>query len=107
MNQRLNRDELVLCNVIIYMKGYYKRRREDMIELVKEVISKNIGVNRDSISDNADLIEELGIDSLDLVNIVSDLEEESGVEITDEMYLSLRTVQQIADCLDENQRLAI
>ena len=71
-----------------------------MIERVKEVIAKQLRIKPEDISDNASVIEDLGADSLDIVELLMTLEDEMGIIIPDDAALGLRTVKDIADYLE-------
>ncbi len=64
---------------------------------VKHVIASKLGVSEDKIKPESAFIGDLGADSLDLVELVMDLEEEFGVSIPDEDNDKLRTVQDAID----------
>ncbi len=55
-----------------------------MEDKVKEIISKQLGVNIEEVKDEASFVDDLGADSLDTVELVMAFEEEFGVEIPDE-----------------------
>ena len=59
---------------------------------VKEIISKELEVAIDKLAPEAKFIEDLGADSLDIVELVMALEEEFGLEIPDEDADKLKTV---------------
>lgn len=66
----------------------------DEIELkVKSVIAEKIGKSPNEIRDDATFIEDLGLDSLDLVDMIMKLEEEFGISIPDEDLDKIRTVK--------------
>ena len=66
-------------------------------ERVKEIIAKELEVSIDQVSPDAKLIEDLGADSLDTVELVMALEEEFETEIPDEEAEKITTVQQAVD----------
>lgn len=68
---------------------------------VKEIIVEQLGVNPDQVTAQASLIEDLGADSLDAVELVMVFEEEFGTEIPDEDAEKLQTVGDIIKYLDE------
>ena len=59
---------------------------------VKEIIVEQLGVNADQVTPDAKFIEDLGADSLDIVELVMALEEEFGIDIPDEDADKLKTV---------------
>ena len=58
---------------------------------VKEVIMDKLGVDEDKINIEASFVDDLGADSLDTVELIMQLEEEFGIEITDEEAEKLTT----------------
>jgi len=62
-------------------------------EKVKEVISNQLGVGLNEVVPEASFVDDLGADSLDLVELVMAMEEEFGIEIGDEDAERIRTVQ--------------
>ena len=59
---------------------------------VKDIIVEQLGVNADQVTPEAKFIEDLGADSLDIVELVMALEEEFGIDIPDEDADKLKTV---------------
>lgn len=59
---------------------------------VKEIIAKELEVEQKQLSPEARFIEDLGADSLDIVELVMELEEEFGLEIPDEDADKIKTV---------------
>ena len=66
--------------------------REEILEKVTEVIVDQLNVERDDVTEEASFIDELGADSLDLVELVMALEAEFGISIPDEDVESIKTV---------------
>jgi acyl carrier protein len=60
---------------------------------VKAIIAENLGVNADEIKITSSFIDDLGADSLDIVELVMQMEEEFEVEIPDEEAENIKTVQ--------------
>ena len=60
---------------------------------VKNIIIEQLGVSADEVQLNASFVDDLGADSLDLVELVMVLEEEFGYEIPDEDAEKIQTVQ--------------
>jgi len=59
---------------------------------VKEIIVEQLGVNESEVKPEAKFVDDLGADSLDLVELVMALEEEYNMEITDEDAEKIQTV---------------
>ena len=59
---------------------------------VKDIIEKELGVEREKLTDDASFIEDLGADSLDIVELVMEFEKEFNIDIPDEDAEKLRTV---------------
>ena len=70
-------------------------------EKVKDIIVKELGVEREKLTDEASFIEDLGADSLDIVELVMEFEKEFNIDIPDEDAEKLRTVGDAMDYLNE------
>ena len=66
---------------------------------VKEVIVEQLGVDPERVKPEASFIDDLGADSLDIVELVMAMEEEFGIEIPDEDAEKLKTVADVANYL--------
>ena len=64
----------------------------EIADKVKKIVVEQLGVNEDQVTEDAKFIEDLGADSLDLVELVMALEESFGAEIPDEDAEKLTTV---------------
>ncbi|HEY7898755.1 MAG TPA: acyl carrier protein [Gemmatimonadaceae bacterium] len=64
----------------------------DNSEKVKDIIANELGVEREKLTDGASFIDDLGADSLDIVELVMEFEKEFNIEIPDEDAEKLRTV---------------
>ena len=70
-------------------------------EKVKNIIVEQLGVSADAVVPEASFIDDLGADSLDLVELVMVLEEEFGQEIPDEDAEKIETVQDAINYISE------
>ena len=66
---------------------------------VKEIIAKELEVDAKQLAPEAKFIEDLGADSLDIVELVMAMEEEFGIEIPDENAEKLKTVADVCNYL--------
>ncbi|MBA2849712.1 acyl carrier protein [Thermosulfuriphilus ammonigenes] len=72
-------------------------------EKVIEIIAEQLGVSKDKVKPEASFIDDLGADSLDLVELVMAMEEAFGLEISDEEAEKLRTVKDVIDYIKTHQ----
>jgi acyl carrier protein len=75
---------------------------EEIIEKVSEVIVDQLNVERDDVTEEASFIDDLGADSLDLVELVMALEAEFNVSIPDEDVESIKTVADAVAYIEAN-----
>ncbi|MFN8791313.1 MAG: acyl carrier protein [Bdellovibrionales bacterium] len=68
---------------------------------VKEIIVEQLGVDPEKVRPEASFIDDLGADSLDIVELVMAMEEEFDLEIPDEDAEKLKTVQDVASYLQK------
>jgi len=74
-------------------------------ERVKKVMVEQLGVSEDQVTMEASIVDDLGADSLDVVEIVMALEEEFEMEIPDEEAEKLATVGAIAQYIDGSAKV--
>ncbi len=67
---------------------------------VKQVVVEQLDVAEDEVTPPASFVDDLGADSLDVVELVMGLEEEFDIEIPDEDAEKITTVQQAVDYID-------
>ena len=77
--------------------------REEVYERVKEVLTEHLGVDEDQITEEASFQEDLDADSLDLVELIMELEDQFGVKISDEDAQKIQTVGQAVDYVSSHQ----
>jgi len=70
-------------------------------EKVKDIIVEQLGVNPEQVTPQASFIEDLGADSLDIVELVMAFEEEFGVEVPDEDAEKLQTVGDVIKYIED------
>ena len=66
--------------------------RDEIMDKVRSVIVEQLGVQEDDVFEDAAFIDDLGADSLDIVELVMALEEEFGISIPDEEAENIKTV---------------
>ena len=75
---------------------------EDIFEKVKEIIVEQLGVADTAVTLEASFIDDLGADSLDIVELIMALEEEFDTEIPDADAEKIVTVGDVVDYIKEN-----
>lgn len=70
------------------------------IDKVKKLISTQLNVSEAKITENSRLIEDLGADSLDTVELLMAFEEEFGISIPDEEAMNMKTIKDIVNLID-------
>jgi len=70
---------------------------------VKKIVVEHLGVDAEEVTPQANFIDDLGADSLDIVELVMAFEEEFGVEIPDDAAEKITTVQDAITYIDEHQ----
>ena len=74
-----------------------------VFDKVKEIIIEQLDVEADKVTSGASIQDDLGADSLDVVDLVMSLEEEFDVEIPDEAVEGIKTVGDIVKYIEDNQ----
>lgn len=72
-------------------------------ERVVDIVCENLGVSKDSVTRQTSFIEDIGADSLDIVELVMELEEEFEITIPDEEAEKIRTVGEAIDYIEREQ----
>ena len=71
---------------------------------IKEIIIEQLGVSADEVVPEASFIDDLGADSLDIVELVMALEEEWGLEIPDDDAEKIQTIQDAITYVEERTK---
>jgi acyl carrier protein len=77
--------------------------REEVFERVKEVLTEQLGVVEKDITEDASFQEDLDADSLDLLELILELEDQFGIKISDEDAQKIQTVGQAVDYVSTHQ----
>ncbi|ACM60258.1 acyl carrier protein [Caldicellulosiruptor bescii] len=75
----------------------------EIFEKVKKIIADKLDIEEDKITPESSFLDDLGADSLDIVELIMELEEEFGIEIPDEDAEKIRTVADAVKYIEEHQ----
>jgi len=90
----------VINNSISLEGGEYSMATFDK---VRDIVVEQLGVEADDVTIESTFIDDLGADSLDIVELIMAFEEEFSIEIPDEAAEKIKTVQDVVTYIDQNQ----
>lgn len=73
-------------------------------EKVREIIANQLSVKSEQITEKSNIAEDLGADSLDLVEILMSLEDEFGVSIPDEAIPEIKTIKDVVEFIETHKK---
>lgn len=74
----------------------------DTYSKVVSIIAEQLGISEESINISSDVVKDLGADSIDIVQLLMEMEDEFGVTVTEDDADRLKTVGDIVKIIDEN-----
>ena len=77
--------------------------QEEIFQKLKGIVVEQLGVDEEDVTMDASFVEDLNADSLDLVELIMSLEEEFGMEISDEEAEHITSVRDAIDYIQEHQ----
>ena len=77
---------------------------QEILEKVKELVASQLGKSEDEVTPESSFIEDLGADSLDLVELIMSMEDEYSLEISDEDAEKIVTVKDAVKFITENKK---
>ena len=77
---------------------------QDTFEKVKSIVVEQLGVDEKEVKMDDAYIDDLGADSLDIVELIMAFEEEFNIEIPDEAAEKIKTVQDVVTYIDQNSK---
>ena len=72
-------------------------------EKVRDIVVDQLGVEADEVAIESTFIDDLGADSLEIVELIMAFEEEFGIEIPDEAAEKIKTVQDVVSYIEQNK----
>jgi acyl carrier protein len=77
--------------------------RDEVFERIREVLAERLSVEESDVTEEANFQEDLGADSLDLVEMIMELEDQFGIKIPDEDAQQIQTVGQAVEYVTSHQ----
>ena len=74
-----------------------------ILEKIQEILAEQFEVSAESVSEDTNLVDDLGADSLDVVELIMSVEDEFGISVPDEDAAGLTTVGKIVDYIEKLQ----
>ena len=74
----------------------------DIFEKLKAIIADQLELDEETISYDSHILDDLGADSLDVVDLIMSVEDEFGVEVPDEALENIRTVEDMVKYIEDN-----
>lgn len=72
-----------------------------MVEKIIDLLAKQFRIDPSSIDADTNIVEDLGADSLEVVDMLMAIEENFGITVSDEEALTLKTVKDVADFIEK------
>lgn len=74
-----------------------------VFEKVKKMLAAQINISEDEIKPESDIINDLGADSLDVVEMLMAVESEFNITVPDEVAMEMKTIQDVVSFIEKNQ----
>ena len=71
-----------------------------MLEKIMELLAKQLRIDVNTLSPDTNIIEDLGADSIDVVEMLMAIEENFGISVSDEEAITLKTISDVADFIE-------
>ena len=71
-----------------------------VLDKIKSILSSQFGIDEDQINENTDVVNDLGADSLDVVELMMSVEDEFGIMIEDEEIAEFKTVGDVVNYIE-------
>lgn len=71
-----------------------------VFEKIKNIISAKTGLDKNNISIDANIADELSLDSIEMFEIISEIEDEFSIEIDESAYESIQTLKDLVDYVE-------
>lgn len=81
--------------------GVYIMTRQEIFQKLSKIVSQKLQIQESEIKEDSSFVDDFGADSLDLVELIMKIEEEFGIEISDEESQKILTVKDAIDFIEQ------
>ncbi len=74
-----------------------------IFEKLQEIIADQLEIDAEEITYESNILDDLGADSLDVVDLVMSIEDEFGIEVPDEALKDIRTVEEMVKYIEDHE----
>lgn len=78
--------------------------KKTTLEQVREIIAEKLSLKLEDVKNDSNIAEDLGADSLDLVEILMALEDTFGISIPDEVIPEIKTIKELTSFIEKNAK---
>ena len=79
-------------------------RKKEIFEIVTDILVETLGIDKTKIQLKSNIIDDLGADSLDSVEIVMAVEERFKISVPDEDAMSIKTIEALVDYIEKKEK---
>ncbi len=76
---------------------------ESVLQKLQRIIAEQLEIDEKDITPNSDIVDDLGADSLDIVDLVMSIEDEFGIEVPDEAVEEIKTVDDAVKYIEDHE----
>ncbi len=76
---------------------------ESVLEKLQKIIAEQLEIDEKDITPDSDIVDDLGADSLDIVDLVMSIEDEFGIEVPDEAVEEIKTVHDAVKYIEDHE----
>ena len=85
-----------------YIRDKAEMSNDEIYQLVKKYLTNDFEISEEKISPEANLFENLGLDSIDALDMIATLESEYNLKLDQEELKKIRTVQDVVNYIEKN-----
>ena len=89
---------------MVNKREYRKKENIMILEKLKAMVKAQLDIDVDNVTENSDIKNDLGLDSLDIVEILMSVEEEWGIVFDDDETTSLKTVGDVIALIEKKTK---